>query len=366
LEQKINILLIEDNEEHAELFVRNLRLAQFYDASIKRAIDLGEGISSASNEKFDIIILDLGLPETQGLETLKAFQEQNLTTPIIVFTSSDDVELSLEAIRLGAQDFIFKGEFSPGVITRSIRYAMERFPLVRKLEVMNASLETFAFAAAHDLKSPLRNINAYLSFLQEDFNEDLSNASHEYIDVVTKSLTQLERLIESLLEFCKLGIDARILGICHLKDIVNEAISCLTEEIANSNALIHIEGDLPSVFVDKDLMVRVFLNLIGNSIKYTDNRIPKVRIEASEHENNHVISISDNGIGIDEEYLEKIFLPLERLHSQTSRYSGSGIGLAICSRIVEAHGGRIWAESKPGEGSVFYFTIPKWGHTQHP
>jgi signal transduction histidine kinase len=353
------MLLIEDNEEHADLFVRNLRIAKFYDASIKRAIDLGEGISSASKENFDIIILDLGLPDTQGLETLKAFQEQNITTPIIVFTSSDDVELSLETIRLGAQDFIFKGEFSPGVITRSIRYAMERFLLVRRLKVTNSSLEAFAFAAAHDLKSPLRNINAYLSFLREDFDEDLSNSSHEYFDIVTKSLYQLEHLIQSLLEFCKLGNEARDLQIYHLKVIVEEAIDCLTEEIVNGNALIHIEGDLPSVFVDKNLMVRVFLNLIGNSIKYIGNRIPKVRIEASEHENNHGISISDNGIGIDEEYLEKIFLPLERLHSHTSRYSGSGIGLAICSRIVEAHGGRIWAESKLDEGSVFYFTIPK-------
>ena len=360
MEQRITVLFVEDNDEHAELFERNLRIAQFYNASIKRAVELEEAISYISKEQFDIIVLDLGLPETKGIGTLKKFQKRNLTAPVIVFTLNDDVELSLESIRHGAQDFIFKGEFSPGIITRSIRYAMERFPLVRKLEAINSSLETFAAAAAHDLKSPLRHINTNMNFLREDFGDEISEAANEYIDSALESATHLDNLIQSLLDFSKLGSEVQNREISHIEKAIERAMGLLNEEIVSSTAKIHIEEGLPSLFIDEMLMVRVFLNLISNSLKYVDEQAPEICIGSTENDSEYLISVSDNGIGIDEAYLEQIFLPLERLHSRTSKYPGTGIGLASCARIIKAHGGRIWAESQPGEGSVFYFTIPKY------
>jgi PAS domain S-box-containing protein len=219
----------------------------------------------------------------------------------------------------------------------------------------NSALEHFAFAASHDLQEPLRTIGSYAELLVRQHKSELSQEGSEWLGFIVKAVERMNTLIQDLLTYARIGVEKETPVSISLDQDVELATSQLAHAIEESGAEV-THDPLPTVTAERSQMTRLFLNLIGNAIKYrSPGRRPLIRISARPEEKYWIISVEDNGVGFDQQYADIIFSPFKRLHGQ--EYPGSGVGLAICRRIVERYGGRIWAESTPGRGSIFYFKL---------
>lgn len=227
-----------------------------------------------------------------------------------------------------------------------------------RLARSNADLQEFAYVTSHDLQEPLRTIATFSELLRRRYSGHLDSQANEYVDLVIAAATRMSALIRDSLDFSHLIRQESVTPASVPSDLMLDwAIENLQSRIQECGAVIE-RGTSPVVTVDKSSMSQVFQNLLSNALKYRENgKPPRIRIEAETNEKEHIFSVADNGIGIPAAYHETIFGLFKRLH--VSGYEGTGIGLALCKRIVEKHGGRIWVESEPGKGSVFRFTIPR-------
>ncbi|MGA8872574.1 MAG: ATP-binding protein [Candidatus Acidiferrales bacterium] len=232
--------------------------------------------------------------------------------------------------------------------------------LTRKLEELarsNADLEQFAYVASHDLQEPLRMVISYTQLLARRYQGKLDASADEFIGFAVDGASRMQQLIQDLLSYSRLTIRGKALQFTETGAACDAALENLREAIEDSNAEVTV-GRLPTVVADATQLSQLFQNLIGNAIKYRNERRPEIRVDARSDGNEWVFSVQDNGIGIEPQYFERIFQMFQRLHTHKD-YSGTGIGLAICRKIVERHGGRIWVESHPGRGSTFRFAIPQ-------
>ncbi len=228
----------------------------------------------------------------------------------------------------------------------------------RELARSNADLEQFAYVASHDLREPLRMVNAYVGLLERRFAPLFDADGREFIGFAKEGAARMDRLILDLLEYSRIGRKPRPTAMVALAKAVDEAIRNLGPKIAETGASVTVADTLPPIIGDTGDLARLFQNLIGNALKYAaPDRPPAVTVTARRQAQSWVISVADNGIGISPEYFERIFMIFQRLHTRQA-YDGTGIGLAICRKIVEHHGGMLWVESEPGQGSVFHITLP--------
>ncbi len=228
----------------------------------------------------------------------------------------------------------------------------------RELERSNQELEQFAYIASHDLQEPLRMVSSYTQLLERRYRDHLDDDAREFIKYSVDGAKQMQSLIQDLLQYSLLSKDSIKLVYFDMNTTFDSALKNLKLLIDESNAEVKCE-DLPYVYGDRSSIQQLLQNLLGNAIKYRDaNRPVKVHVTARKQDDGYVFCVKDNGIGIDNQYFDRIFLIFKRLHTKEA-YSGSGIGLAVCKRIVEWHGGRIWLQSTPGEGSSFFFYLPE-------
>ena len=228
--------------------------------------------------------------------------------------------------------------------------------LSEELARSNAELKDFAYIASHDLKKPLQSIESFAKLLARRYKGKLDAKADEFISYIFEGVQRLQMLIKDLLEYSQIETKAKNIKPTDCSFIVEEAMSNLKTAIDESDAVVTY-NKLPTIMSDPQQMVSLFQNLIDNAIKFRSNNAPIVRISAERKGNEWLFSICDNGIGIDPKNFEKIFAMFQRLHGTTD-YPGTGIGLSICKKIVERHGGRIWLESETAKGASFYFTIP--------
>jgi chemotaxis family two-component system sensor kinase Cph1 len=229
------------------------------------------------------------------------------------------------------------------------RYAQE-------LTRSNAELEQFSYVASHDLQAPLSTIAGYAQLLEKRCNNQLDAQGNKFIRNIVNSCERMQALIDDLLEYSRVGRSEKPFDVIDCNLVFEDACANLQLAIRQDRASV-TKGDLPRVRGDSFQLLQLFQNLIGNALKYRSSEAPMVHVGASRQGDSWVFSVQDNGIGIAEQYHPRIFQLFQRLHSQ-KQYSGTGIGLAICQRIVERHGGRLWVESEPNRGSTFYFSIP--------
>ncbi|MGW4519469.1 sensor histidine kinase [Amycolatopsis sp. NPDC004378] len=225
----------------------------------------------------------------------------------------------------------------------------------RELERSNADLEQFAYVASHDLQEPLRKVASFCQLLQRRYSGLLDERGEQYIEYAVDGAKRMQVLINDLLAFSRVGRNPGKHVVVEAGRLVDDALANLEVALSLSGGKVE-RGDLPEVRVEQALMTAVFQNLIGNALKFKGETPPEVRVTAERDGDDWVFSVSDNGIGIDAEYAERVFALFQRLHTR-SAYPGTGIGLALCRRIVEYHGGRIWLDTEAA-GTTFRFTLP--------
>jgi PAS domain S-box-containing protein len=226
----------------------------------------------------------------------------------------------------------------------------------RELARSNEDLEQFAYVASHDLQEPLRMVANYTQLLARRYKDKLDQDAHDFIDYAVDGAVRMQGLINDLLQYSRVGTRGKEFSRINLADLLKVALSNLQRSIEENRATVTFDS-LPSLTGDSTQIIQLFQNLIGNALKFHGEEPPRIHVGCTRGEDAWEFSVSDNGIGIDQQYQERIFVIFQRLHG-LSDYAGTGIGLAICKKIVERHGGHIWVESSPGQGSRFSFTIP--------
>ncbi len=505
--KEIYLHLIEDNDDHAEIFLENAKILTHI--HVTRSVNLQNAIEYLKINQTDIIVADLYLDDSEGIETIKQLKKNFPHLPIIVLSSVKELRFAEEAFEFGGEDYLVKSTLTPEILQRSIRYASARhhsmeairkisdelkqknwllesilqnmgegvlvidkdekpviwnrrafeltsatvgkfsaalekpqyeegvfkvdrktkldtadlphfralrmgkeiqgeclfvvnkkFPqgrffevtstpikneqgdvqlsvtvfrdvsnermktektiqgYIKELERSNEDLTSFAYVASHDLSEPLRKMSAYSDLLIDEHAQFLNEEGQSYIRILSKAARRAQDMVADLLQYSRLNQVTLTLEEVTFSKLISNVLKDLEVIIKESQASIKVIQSESKIFVDVKLFSRVLQNIIVNSIKYTKkDEDPQIEISMSIVDQYQVIVFADDGIGIDPQYHEKIFLPFYRLHS-ISEYSGTGIGLAICKKIIERHKGKITLDSKAGQGAKFIIAMP--------
>ena len=274
-----------------------------------------------------------------------------------VYSTSRDVT---ERVRIAEALRLAHDELEERVRERTSELVVANAALesqARELTRSNAELQQFAYVASHDLQEPLRMVSSYTQLLARRYKDRLEGDALEFIAYAVDGATRMQQLINDLLAYSRVGTRGKAFAPTAVDDVVERAIGNLRATVDESHAEVTCDP-LPTVMADGGQLVQLFQNLVGNAIKYRGEEPPRVHVSAAREVGDWHFVVRDNGIGIDPQYAERIFEIFQRLHTR-EKYSGTGIGLAICRKIVDRHRGRIWVESQAGMGATFHFTIPE-------
>lgn len=367
--EELKILYMEDDPGLGRLFQKKLsQLGQ-----VVVAANGVEGLERYQEDSYDVLVIDYQMPVMDGLQVLKKLVSNGMPPPVIMLTGAGNEEIAVEAMKMGAVDYLVKDidgkyfQLLPLVINEAVqryRFAEEKKRMQKELkqyatelERSNQELEQFAYVVSHDLKEPLHTIRGFAKFLEESYHDQLDKQANEFMEYIIDGTVRMERLINGLLEYSRVKFKDSEPEPVNCAELVEQVLRDLKATIDAQKAEI-TSDPLPTITGNERLLLRVFQNLIDNALKYCQNAPPKVHISCEERKTEWLFSIKDNGIGIDPRHGEKIFVIFQRLHNR-NEYSGDGLGLAICKKIIESHKGKIWVESQKGQGSIFFFTIPQ-------
>ncbi len=351
---KKRILVIDDDRADRKQIIRSLAKAELnYDVEEAETFEASMTLLE-SNAKYDCIFLDYMIPGVDGLESITRILKLHPYVPIIMMTGEGNEVIATQALQKGAYDYIPKHMIDGYSMARTIKNAIDRAALKKKMEIQRRDLQDFASMLAHDLRAPARHINGFMDFIETDIsdgNYDKLEDSFGYIRTATK---KMNALVDTLYEYTKIDGEA-VFSKVSLEKVLENTTAILANDILESRARITFEN-LPDVYGNGTLLMQLFQNLIMNSLKYNEMSVPKIDVSAVKKDDKIEVCLKDNGIGIESKYLKKVFAPFQRLVTE-NQYSGSGLGLATCKKIIDRHQGDIWCESEIGKGSSFYFTL---------
>jgi light-regulated signal transduction histidine kinase (bacteriophytochrome) len=342
------ILLLLDQAENRRL------LTNLLEESYQVLVPDSEGVPPGD---FDLCVAD-GPAARRMNAWLKERREAALPVflPVLILTSRPELDIADEGLRECVDDLIVtpvhKAELRAqvGILLRTRR-------LTRELSAANKDLQQFAYVASHDLQEPLRMVTSFVQLLADRYRGKLDKDADEFIGFAVDGATRMQALIEGLLDYSRVGTRGKELERTDSETVLQQAEQNLKVAVEESGAEI-THDPLPTVTGDDMQLTELLQNLIANAIKFRGaDEPPRIHVSAELKEGEWVFSVRDNGIGIAQADMGRLFQIFTRLHAR-DEYPGTGIGLAVCKRIVERHGGRIWVESEPGKGSTFYFTIP--------
>ncbi|RMF23229.1 MAG: hybrid sensor histidine kinase/response regulator, partial [Deltaproteobacteria bacterium] len=352
------LLLVEDNPGDARLFIEALREVRADDFEVTHVECFGDARRRLEESAFDVILLDLGLPDAEGLGMVSVLSELAPQTPVVVLTGRDDERLAVDAVRSGAEDYLIKGQMEGALLVRSIRYAIERHRLVEALKDQNRQLEHFAFATAHDLKAPLGNIEQSIELLRCDEDDEaelpeLTVLGLKGIEVASK---RMRRLVTDLLVLGRAGSRTTAPERIDLAEFTASVVEAYRGDAEAKGVELEVSTDPLAIVARRRDLEAVLANVIGNAIKYIgEPDSPAVQVGWERRGEEALVWVQDNGPGFDPAEAETVFEPYRRLSTDQE---GTGLGLAIVKKAVEAQGGRAWIETQPGGGTTVYFTAP--------
>jgi len=350
----VKILVIDDSEDDRLLYSRALRKNADGGFVVSEADNGDEGLRRIEENPPDCVLLDYSLPGRNGIEVLKRIRSTYSFIPVVMLTGQGNENVAVAAMQEGAQNYIAKSTITPETLEHVIRMAMQHCALQKRIHEQRTSLEIFTRALAHDLKEPLRTIRSFVDMLSE--SQQFSDKTQHYFDYIQNASNRMYMLIDMVFLYTRLDDPAQMVKEpCDISTVLPEVQENLDRLICEREASVTATSPLPAVQANRTQMQQLLQNLIANSIHHSDAPVA-VRIHAEAQGDHWLFTVSDNGPGIEESALQKIFEPFKRMTRHEEQ--GAGLGLAICRKIVESHGGKIWCESKPGEGATFLFTLP--------
>jgi two-component system, sensor histidine kinase and response regulator len=369
----VRVLIVDDTPEDRVAYRRLLqarpnRLASGLDFEVSEADSATDGLEKVRTWAPDCVLLDYRLPDMSGIEFLGelAGEAGQGGLAVVMLTGQGDEMVARDAIKCGAQDYLVKGQLTAEALQESIFNAVEMCTLRRmverqrrQLERSNRELERYARVVAHDLEAPLKGIRQGLERLKDRPSAMADSETAEFVETSIESADRMAALIRDILAYSRASAQPAPFTEIDTNRIVETSLANLKVSIEQTTAKILVEH-LPTVMGDEGQLLQLFQNLVGNAIKYRQpGRTPEIRVWAEEEGEGSRwrFAVSDNGMGIDPMHSDRIFEPFIRLHP-ASEIEGTGVGLAICRAVVERHGGRLWLQSRPGEGSTFYFSVP--------
>ncbi|MEG9328456.1 ATP-binding protein [Salinimicrobium catena] len=374
LEGKPKILIVDDRPEN---LVTLKRVLGDLDVELVEATNGNDALKATLYHDFALALLDIQMPEMDGYELASILREEEKTANLpFVFISAvytDNLNV-FKGYEKGAFSFITK-PFQPEILVNKVKFFIEKHQqevalyrlnedLKKKnedLERMNQELEAFSYSVSHDLRSPLRSINGYASILKEEFEGNLEDEAQRLLNKIIRSALKMSNLIDSLLSLSRLGRNPASNRSVNMNALVQKVLRDFEKIQDQENIEIKVEH-LPVAKGDQELLRQVYVNLISNALKYSSNRDnPIIEIGSSIKDGVVVYYVKDNGAGFNMDYKDKLFGVFQRLHG-AQEFEGVGIGLAIVKRIINRHGGEVWAEGKVDRGASFYFTLNQEGY----
>jgi signal transduction histidine kinase len=364
---QLRVLLVEDDPVERYLILRELAKGEFDIKSevVQTAEEFRERVRTNCP---DVVLSDYNLGQWRGTEALDILREEGLDIPLILVSGVLGDVTAVECIKQGVTDYVLKDSLAR--LSVALRGALKdkkareerqraQESLAQKVEELarsNRDLEQFAYVASHDLQEPLRMVAAYTQLLADRYRGKLDDQADKYINYAVDGAERMQSLIQDLLSLSRVGREETVLTNTNSDEVVGQVMKDLQGPINESGAVINREN-LPCLKANGSQLNQVFRNLIGNAIKFRGPQTPVIHITAQRQGANWIFSVADNGIGISPEHAENVFIIFNRLHTRTE-YPGNGIGLSICKKIIERHGGQIEALARQGGGTIFRFSLP--------
>lgn len=328
-----------------------------------------QALAELQKAKFDLLLADLMMPEMDGIALLRAALAIDKDLVGIMMTGHGTVDTAVEAMKAGALDYIakpFRMSVILPVLSRAV--AMRRLRIDKavleqqvhertlELEAANKELEAFSYSVSHDLRAPLRAVEGFTKMALSDFSSQMPAEAQQLLTKATNNVHQMRQMIDDLLSFCRVGRQPLSKQPVKLVPLVYEVLNQLRAEPQNREPTVQV-GELPACIGDRSLLKHVIFNLLSNAFKFTRGKGTQALIEIGcrKEGDGQAYFIRDNGAGFDMEHADKLFGVFQRMHSE-EEFEGTGVGLSIARRIIERHGGRIWAEAEGGKGATFFFT----------
>jgi signal transduction histidine kinase len=365
----LHVLVVEDNAGDARLLREMFSKESPGSFELTHLLRMSDAVIHLAKGGVDIVLLDMGLPDGHGLDTVRRAHAAAPTVPVIVLTGLDDEALASEAMKEGAQDYLIKGQIENRALPRALRHAIERHRMQTENDFIRTQQmqfkDEFLSHVSHELRSPLTAIYQFVTILLDRLAGELNLEQHEYLEIVLRNVKQLQSMINDLLEVThlqtgKLMIDLQCTSVT---DAIAYTVNTLQRAATAKGIALSLdtESRLPSVCADPTRLRQILIILVDNAIKFTPAH-GSVQVKArtfEEDPNLLVLEVSDSGCGIDPEMTERIFERLFRVSdSALAGREGLGLGLYICKELITRQGGRIWTKSVPGQGAVFYVTLP--------
>jgi K+-sensing histidine kinase KdpD len=379
----IHVLLVEDNRIEARLLEVLLNESVVAEFQVVTADRLSTALNLLAQQHFDVILLDLSLPDTTGMDTFRKLQSAVPHLPVVVLTGLEDEQIAGAALYEGAQDYLTK-QFSDGrLIERAIRYAIqrkqaeqERLHLIREQAEQTKQLQIeqsarreaekanelkmlFLAMISHELRTPLTSIKGFVTTLLADDVEWDAESQHRFLGIVEEETDKLTDLVDQLLDLARLHAGTLRINATarYLSDILHAAAAQLEMLSRDHSLMVDLPLDLPPVMADLHRVAQVFTNLVGNAARYAPSHT-SIHIGAQVLADQVQIDVRDEGPGIPPDQREVIFEAFRQVERKHAGQKGAGLGLAICKGIVESHGGRIWIQGNTYPGTVVSFTLP--------
>jgi two-component system, sensor histidine kinase and response regulator len=372
------VLLVDDDEEEYIVVRKYLKSARKGAFRVEWVPTFDEALNAMAETSFDVCLLDYHLGAQTGIELLSRMRALDYDLPVILLTGRASLELDLEAMETGAFDFLEKGDLTPVLLERSIRYTIEnhraRVALRKANEELerrvrertaelnrsNQALEQFANIVARDLQEPLhaiaRHIEAVRARETADGEKREQGLAANALDPILHAVRNMELMVQNVLDSSRAGKKAKDFELVELSPVIERACADLEPRIRETGAAVNV-GPMPAVKADPTMLKGLFENLLDNAIKFRGEAPLQIDITSERRGAAWVCAVKDNGSGLSAEDVDDVFLMFHR-GSQEPSQPGIGIGLAMCRKIIQHHGGTIWADSETGEGTTIFFTFP--------
>ena len=349
-----SFLIIDDDPAEREIMARTIRDA--YPGTKVRQLDNPDDAEIACVDgNFDCVILDYNMPQTDGLSVAQKLRPRFPYLPLVLVTSVGDEMLAAHALRSGVSDYIPKSRINADSIHRTIARAMHVSEQSRVIEEQRNELENFAYALAHDFKQPIRQIRTFAKLISGELTGNDAGDVQQHLTYMSDAARRLGNLVDVMSQYTLLSKPPEI-GTVDLGAVLADVRASLATYLEERHGQLVVHS-LPTIRGNETLMIQAIQNLIVNGLKYNKSETPRVNVSARLQYSRCIVAVSDNGIGMEEKYLTEIFRPLMRLHPG-SEYSGSGLGLTLARKAIAVQQGKVWCESRLGEGSTFYIDLP--------